>query len=242
MLFTATALTLVAVDALGAGSGDLQPSALRVLVMSVVGLLALLFWPGLAATTARSVMHVVAWSAAATLLAALALGMTPRALQPLAAVFSSCLMLLLMLLVAHTLAALLQALLRAPAGHPHGASETAGRTLACALALAGALPLWLGPLAELLSARHAWIIDAVIAASPLTHLAVASGNDLLRNQWLYQHANLAALPFSYPELRDVLMFYAAAVLGLALMVLAIARQRRAVADLEPNDPATELTP
>ena len=29
--------------------------------------------------------------------------------------------------------------------------------------------------------------------SPLTHLAVASGNDLLRNQWFYQHSNLASL-------------------------------------------------
>ncbi len=80
------------------------------------------------------------------------------------------------------------------------AREAAGRSAAVALALLGALPLWLGPVAETLSARHDWAIDAVVGASPLTHLAVASGNDLLRNQWFYQHANLAALLFSYPGL------------------------------------------
>ena len=69
----------------------------------------------------------------------------------------------------------------------------AGRTVALVLALLGSLPLWLGPAGELLSGRQPWIIDAIVGMSPLTHLAVASDNDLLRNEWLYQHSNLAAL-------------------------------------------------
>ena len=100
----------------------------------------------------------------------------------------------------------------------------AGRAAALALALVGSLPLWLGPACELLSGRHPWIIDAAIGISPLTHLAVASGNDLLRNQWLYQHSNLAALQFSYPGLADVAVAYAAVLLLLVLFPLA-SRQR-----------------
>ena len=96
----------------------------------------------------------------------------------------------------------------------------AGRTAAIALALVGSLPLWLGPAGELLAGRQPWIIDAVVGVSPLTHLAVASGNDLLRNQWFYQHSNLAALQFSYPGLARLTLSYASAILALALVALA----------------------
>ena len=102
----------------------------------------------------------------------------------------------------------------------------AGRTVVIALALLGAMPLWLGPAAELLSGQHPWTIDAVIGLSPLTHLAVASGNDLLRNQWLYEHSNLAALQFSYPVLTELAWFYAMVSLMLALTALAFRRLRR----------------
>ena len=109
-------------------------------------------------------------------------------------------MLMLILLVTHALAAGLE-------GHWRGQSADAERparwpaaAAAIVLALLGSVPLWLGPAGELLARRHPWIIDAVIGVSPLTHLAVASGNDLLRNPWFYQHSNLAALQFSYPSL------------------------------------------
>ena len=109
-------------------------------------------------------------------------------------------MLMLILLVTHAVAAGLEGRLRGQSGDAETAREMAGRAAALALALLGSLPLWLGPAAELLAGRHPWIIDAVVGMSPLTHLAVASGNDLLRNQWFYQHSNLAALQFSYPSL------------------------------------------
>jgi hypothetical protein len=225
MLLVASLLVLVALGAVG---GELQPSALRVMVAAVFGLLAVLFWPGCAASPVRTTLRVAAWSATAAGLAAIMLTMLGNPPQPLAQVLASCAMLLLMLLPAHALAAWLEGLLmRRAAAAPGarsamvavGARELAGRVVAGTLALLGALPLWLGPAGELLSDRHPWLIDVLLGISPLTHLAVASGNDLLRNQWFYQHANLAALPFDYPGLRLLLPGYGLAVAVTALLVL-----------------------
>ena len=107
--------------------------------------------------------------------------------QPFARILPACAMLMLILLVTHALAAGLEGRLRGGSGDAESAREMAGRTAAIVLALLGSVPLWLGPAAELLARRQPWIIDAVIGVSPLTHLAVASGNDLLRNPWFYQH-------------------------------------------------------
>ena len=63
--------------------------------------------------------------------------------------------------------------------------------------------------------------------SPLTHLAVASGNDLLRNQWFYQHSNLASLQISYPELNALAWGYLFAGSMLLLVTPAWRRRRRA---------------
>jgi len=135
-------------------------------------------------------------------------------------------MLLLILLVTHAAAAGLEVRWHGQSGNAETAREMAGRAAALALALVGSLPLWAGPACELLSGRHPWIIDAAIGVSPLTHLAVASGNDLLRNQWLYQHSNLAPLQFSYPGIADVTVAYAGILLLLALFPLASLRRRR----------------
>jgi hypothetical protein len=116
----------------------------------------------------------------------------------------------------------------------------AGRVGAIVLALLGSVPLWLGPAAELLARRHAWIIDAVVGVSPLTHLAVASGNDLLRNPWFYQHSNLAALRFSYPSLTTLMATYIAIALALVLVPLAAPRWgRRSASTTATPHPATE---
>lgn len=239
MLVVATGLMLAAA---GVGSDEWQPSALRLLVTAVVGLLSLLFWPGVAATPSRTALRVVLWSMAAALLAAALVHAIAPAGQTPQKTLQSGAMLLLILLVMHALAAALEVALRTGSGDAHGASETAGRTVAGSLALLALLPLWLGPLAELLSARHPWAIDAVIAASPLTHLAVASGNDLLRNQWLYQHANLAGLQFAYPGLVEVVAAYGAACLVLVAGTFAFRRRRRAVADAGLSPQPTENTP
>lgn len=235
-------VALLIFTALGATADDVQPSALRVTVTAVIALLAPLFWPGIAATPSRTVLRIVGWSAAAAGLAAAILRVLGTPAQPFDRILGVCGMLMLVLLLAHAGAAVLERRWGGSSGgaKAKGAREMAGRTVASALALLGALPLWLGPVGELASRRHDWAIDAVIGLSPLTHLAVAGGNDLLRIQWFYQHSNLAGLPFSYPGLTGVAWFYAAALLMLALGALALrGRSHRVANATHPDDPTKE---
>lgn len=236
MLLVATLSTLTA---FGATAPDVQPSALRLMVTAVVGLLAPLFWPGIGSTPARTALRIVAWSAAAAGLAAIVLRFLGDPVQPLPRILGACAMLMLVLLSTHALVAALETRLRRRSADAQWARELAGRTVAVSLALLGALPLWLGPASELVSRRHAWVIDAVVGLSPLTHLAVASGNDLLRNQWFYQHSNLASLQFSYPDGAGLTWSYASVLLVLALAALASPRRRRPAADATPTPPNTE---
>lgn len=244
----AMGLLLTAMGAVGAGAEALQPSALRLAVTSVLAVLSLLFWPGAAPMPGATAWRVVGWSVAVALLAMstlVALRTAGLSMQPWPLVFASCGMLLLILIVAHALTVLLEWRLRARgADGADGplARESAGRTVAVLVALLGALPLWLGPVAELAARRLEWLVDGAIAASPLTHLAVASGNDLLRNQWLYQHANLAALQFSYPGLATLFWSYGTAGLALALLArLALPTRASPRRSRPPADPPNSLT-
>lgn len=238
MLLVAALLVLTAINATAT---DLQPAALRVAVTAVLAWLAPLFWPGNGATPGRTALRIVVWSAAVACLAAMLLQILGHRVQPIGRVLASCAMLMLVLLVTHTLAAALEARWRGQSGQAPSAREMAGRTVAIALGLLGSLPLWLGPVGELLSKPHAWIIDAALAVSPLTHLAVASQNDLLRNQWFYQHANLAALPFSYPGMAELTLSYASVACVLALVALALRRRPRPAADTTHIRSTTEKT-
>ena len=221
------------------GATDLQPSARTLAVTAIIGLIAPLFWPGNAATPARSAFRIVAWSAAVACAAAIALGIAGGTGQSFARILSACGMLLLILLATHAVAAVLEKSLQGRSGDAESSREIAGRAAMLSLALLGSLPLWLGPACELLSGGHPWIIDAAIGSSPLTHLAVASGNDLLRNPWLYQHSNLAALQFSYPGLADLGMAYASFLLLLVVVPLALLRRRRPIDGLSPTYPTME---
>ena len=216
--------------ALGATTGELQPSALRLAVAAVIALLAPLFWPGAASSGLRTVLRVVAWSVAAACLAAVAMRLLGNPLQPAAPILAACAMLMPILLLSHSVAALLEMRWRAADADAHRSRETSAAAVAAALAWLGSLPLWFGPFAQLLSDRAAWIVDAVVSVSPLTHLAVASGNDLLRNQWFYQHSNLAALPVSYPGAAAVALSYASLLSMLALATLVLRAGRSNLAD------------
>lgn len=208
-----------ALAGLGAATGELQASTLRLLATALVALLAPLFWPGRAATPAATARRVLVWSlAAAGGAAALAL-LFGHPLRTWSRLLAPCALLAALLLLAHALAAWAETRLRASFAEPLQAPEAAGRLAALLLALLGSLPLMLGPAAEALSARYSGIIDAVLATSPLTHLAVASGNDLLRNAWPYQHSNLAALQFDYPGPAQIAWLYAGACGLLALATL-----------------------
>jgi len=230
MIATRLAILAVAVAlvlaALGAAETDLGPSARLVVVTAVAGLIAPLFWPGRAATPVRTALRIAGWSLAVAFLAAVAVQVAGGPGQPLARTATACAVLLLILLATHAVAAGLEEFVGTRAGDADGAREMAGRTAAIALAILGSLPLWLGPAGELLADRHAWTIDAVVGMSPLTHLAVASGNDLLRNQWLYQHSNLAALQYAYPSLTKLTLSYSAIALALLFVPLAARRPGR----------------
>ena len=100
--------TVPTLAAFGATGTNLEPSALRLAVTAIVGLLASLFWPGRAATAARTMLRIAGWSLAAACLAAIALQFAGNRDQPFARVLPACAMLMLILLVTHALAARLE--------------------------------------------------------------------------------------------------------------------------------------
>ena len=90
-----------------------------------------------------------------------------------------------------------------------------GRLAVCVLvALAGTGPLWLGPAVERLGAPEA-AVDAVVAASPLTYLAVMGGYDYLHQHWFYVRSPVASLRFAYPPATALTACY----LAVALLLL-----------------------
>ena len=232
--------------ALGVTSERWQPSALRLVVTAVVGLLAPLFWPGCGATAARNIdcntdrntacttartgARIVGWSAAAAALAAASLLILGGPRQTLMRAVAACAVLLLMLVPVHTLVAALELRWRRRSVAAQDAREQASRMAVLALALLGALPLWCGPVAQLLATRQPWLVDTAVGISPLTHLAVASSNDLLRNEWFYQHSNLASVQVSYPPLAWVAGSYGAVCAALAILALACRRRQLRIDD------------
>ena len=236
MLAVATALVLAAS---GAASADLQPSARLVMVTAVVGLLAPLFWPGNAATLGLTATRVALWSLGIAVLTLIVISIARGAGLPLPRAASACAVLLLILVLTHAFAAGLEALLQEAAESSDGAREMATWTVFAVLVLLGSAPLWLGPMAELLANGDRAVLDAVIGVSPLTHLAVASDNDLLRNQWFYQHSNLAALQWSYPGLGTIILCYLTAILALAIAPIAVRVARAAAERTHSTHPTSE---
>ncbi len=232
----ATALLLLA--ALGASDPDLQSSARIVLVAAVIGLLAPLFWPGRADTAGLTALRIAGWSLAASVLAGVAAMLSGAGLVSLPRAAAACAVLFLVLVVVHALATTVESLLPVRSKRVGSARETAAWLATAALATLGAAPLWLGPAAELAGAGRPQAIDAAVAMSPLTHLAVATGNDLLRNQWFYQHSNLAGLRFDYPRLAPVITVYCLLATSL-LLVSAVLRTRKEAAARATGSPIIE---
>ena len=202
-------LALAAVGALLAGAVLTQEtplSALRLWTAFAVLLLAPLLRPAVPVRTAAA----LAWPAAACLIGLL----LPVALGGTAA-----------LIGAGPLAALLAAQLFASealavALAPLVGVRQAGPVMVLGLALLAALPVWAGPLAQSAGAQATAWLDAMLAASPLTHLAVAAGSDLLRTPWLYENTALGGLPLSDPALAALAPTYA------LLLAVALAAARR----------------
>ena len=136
------------------------------MVTTVVALLAPLFWPGFAAT--RRALHCVSsagrWRPPAWRRSRWASSVRHRSRPGASSWHAQCCTLVLIL--THALAAMLEGRWRRLSADAQSCRELAGRTVVLVLALLGSLPLWLGPAAELLSARHDWVIDATLVMSP----------------------------------------------------------------------------
>jgi hypothetical protein len=222
LLLGATASGLIV---LGALKRDWQPSLLCLLAASMVAVLAPLFWPGSAHDGRATSTRVLLWSAIGSGIVVLAMTVWGGSRPTPAAALRCIGVLAAILYLSHMLAVFLEYWWTKRDGNTDQARDAAGRAVALSLVLLGSLPLWLGPAAELLSDRHAWAVDAVLGLSPLTHLAVASGNDLLRNQWLYQHSNLSGLQFDYPALGALAWAYGSLCLVAGAMAMAVSRRR-----------------
>lgn len=58
-------------------------------------------------------------------------------------------------------------------------------------------PLYMSAVAETTS--HQVLVDAIIAASPVSYLAGIADYDYLRSNWFYQHTPFGGLRFNYPN-------------------------------------------
>ena len=192
-------------------------SSRRLMVVGLFATLAPLFWSGPA-----SALRVLGWSLGVGTIAALLLA--ALRIPGVEAGAAACLQLSLLMITAHAIAGVAEALGARVLGHR---CAIPGNAIALVLLLVAALPLWLGPAAELSLADHPGFVEVVVAVSPLTHLALASGNDLFHQPWLYQYANLATFRFDYPPVGSVLGAYAVVAGLLLATVAALARWPRA---------------
>lgn len=226
----------------GVMSAEFQPSARIVMVTAITGLLAPFFRPDATGHACRSAVPVALWCIGAVVIAAGAIAVTGGPGVSAPRVLRASLLLLLVLLATHAAAAVIEEALLALTRDREGVHEAATWVVVVALAAFGATPLWLGPVAELLSGSEPAAVDAIVGMSPLTHLAVASDNDLLRNQWLYQHSNLASLRVTYPTLVAIILSYLAAILALSTVLTALAIHRSRSGRASWTDPSTEIAP
>lgn len=226
----------------GAMSAGFQPSTRIVVVTALTALLAPFFRPDDAGRAPGSAVRMALWCVGAVVIAAGAIAVTGGAGVQAPRVLHALLLLLLVLLATHAAASVIEEVMRAWTRERDGLHETATWIVVVGLAALGATPLWLGPVAELLSGGEPAAVDTIVGVSPLTHLAVASGNDLLRNQWFYQHSNLASLRFTYPTLAAIVLSYLAAILALGAVLTALAIHRSRPGRAGWTDPSTEIAP
>ena len=75
-------------------------------------------------------------------------------------------------------------------------AERARHFVVIGLAALFGLPIWLGPIAET-AGNPMLLTNLIVAASPLSALAVALDLDVLRTNWFYQHSALGSLRYEY---------------------------------------------
>jgi len=208
----------------------LAPSLLVVIAMALCVLAGLLFWPGPRSTSNPASPGLIGWSAACVLttMAQVAALTLPRLdLRALLTAGSATALMLVTGLAAIRCTAVA---LRSHSDDEHFGLETGRWIVLGALLLVSLAPLWAGPMAEVSLQRWPAAVDTVVAISPLTHLSVAAGNDLLRNEWMYAHSNLGSLQFSYPGLATLLVAYGVAAAALLCIPLLFRNRRRTELD------------
>lgn len=103
-------------------------------------------------------------------------------------------------------------------------------------------PLWLLPPSQA-EAPGPLALDALVAANPLTHLAIMSGTDYLRSDWFYRHCALGSLRYAYPAPAAVIGGYL--LISGAWLAARVARGRRPRSSLParlPTTPKKEIHP
>ena len=223
----------VVVSVLGAGAGGLPATGSALASIAVPVLLAPLFWPRETARLREFLDCVIAPILAASLLAG-AFAVARIGSMPAGSLASTLAVALGILVVAYLCMAAVDGALRRLGADEGPAREASVWCVVAILWLSAAAPLWLGPIADLWARVEPGAPSAILAASPLVHLAVASGYDLLRSQWFYGHSSLGALQVEYPRVAALLLCYAALGAVLALLAISLRVRSKDTAHVEPR--------
>lgn len=223
----------VVVSALDARAGGLPATGSALAAIAAPVLLAPLFWPREAATLRQVLECVIAPIIAAALLAG-AFAVAGIGSMPLGSLAPTLAVALGILVVAYLCMAAVDGALRRLGADGRRAHEAAVWCVVAILWVSAAAPLWLGPIADLWARVEPGFPSTILAGSPLVHLAVASGYDLLRSQWFYGHSSLGALQVEYPRVATLLISYAAAGAVLALVAISLGIRPKDTALIEPR--------
>jgi hypothetical protein len=108
-----------------------------------------------------------------------------------------------------------------------------------ALPVLALTPVWLAPWLDDL-ARIRWLLDALVAANPLTLLSAALGADFLRADWFYRYSPMGSLRYAYPAPPVLLACWLMAALVPVLISVPVRafRGAEAVPPYQPSRPET----
>jgi hypothetical protein len=213
---------LVVALALGIAGPDTPAATRLLLAVAAPVLLVPLFSGEVARTSTALAASIGGWFCSTLLLVVIAIVYGAR---PATAQLVPLLLVALGVVVVTQLAARAATRLLQTAGLDEPAAREWARWLAAAILwLLATAPLWLGPLAALGADAGPERSSAIVAASPLVHLGVAAGQDLLRTQWWYAHTSFGSLQFDYPALSTIALACAAMVLALAALDFVLSRR------------------
>ena len=222
MVLAGTAIVVAL--ALGIARPDTPPATRLLLAVATPVLLVPLLSNEVTRASKALALSIAGWVCSTLLLGVVAILYGAR---PATAQLAPLLMVALGIVVVTRLAASATSRLLQAAGLVEPAARVWARWLTAAMLwLLATAPLWLGPLAALGAEAGLERSSAIVAASPLVHLGVAAGHDLLRTQWWYAHTSFGSLQFDYPSLAAIARAYVATALALTALNFAIKESAR----------------